>query len=242
METRIALQPAYVLHRIPFQNSSLIVDFFTRDYGRVRAVAKGARAAKSRNRSLLQPFQPLLISYSGRTDLKNLGACEAMHESLRLGAQRLYSGLYVNELLVRLIQAGDEHAALYGFYQDTLIALQGSADLASTLRHFEFSLLAELGYGINFETEANSEDSIEAQRHYNFNPEQGFIRCETPSSQSFTGAEILAIRDEFFAETGFAVAAKRLSRLALEKQLGPRPLMSRSLFMARREPAANGHS
>lgn len=237
METRIALQPAYVLHRIPFQNSSLIVDFFTRDYGRVRAVAKGARSAKSRTRSLLQPFQPLLIDFSGRTDLKSLGACEAMHESLRLRAQRLYSGLYINELLVRLIQTGDEHAALYGFYQDTLIALQGNADLGSTLRHFEFSLLSELGYGINFDTEVDSQASIESSAHYNFIPDQGFIQCETQSSQSFTGAEIQAIRDECFSETAYAAAAKRLSRLALEKQLGPRPLMSRSLFMARREPA-----
>ena len=70
MDARIALQPAYVLHRIPFQNTSFIVDFFTFDYGRVRAVAKGARGAKSRSRSILQPFQPLLISLSGRSDLK----------------------------------------------------------------------------------------------------------------------------------------------------------------------------
>ena len=242
MESRVALQPAYVLHRIPFQNSSLIVDFFTRDYGRVRAVAKGARAAKSRHRSLLQPFQPLLISFSGRSDLKSLGATEAMHESLRLGAQRLYSGLYVNELLVRLMQTGEEHRALYGFYQDTLIALQGSADLASTLRHFEFSLLGELGYGINFDTEANSETRIDAAGHYNFDPAQGFIRIVAESSRSFSGVEIEAVRNEMFSQSFCATAAKRLTRLALEKHLGPRPLMSRSLFMARREPDRSAES
>jgi len=242
MESRIALQPAYVLHRIPFQNSSLIVDFFTRDYGRIRAVAKGARAAKSRQRSLLQPFQPLLISFSGRSDLKNLGATEAMHESLRLGAQRLYSGLYVNELLVRLIQTGDEHRALYGFYQDTLVSLQGSADLPSTLRHFEFSLLGELGYGINFDTEANTEVRIDAAGHYNFDPSQGFVRISEASSSSFSGVEIQAVRDELFAQSGCATAAKRLTRLALEKHLGPRPLMSRSLFMARRDSSSSAAS
>ena len=84
MDARIALQPAYVLHRIPFQNTSFIVDFFTVDYGRVRAVAKGARGAKSRSRSILQPFQPLLISLSGRSDLKTLTGVEPMHEALRL--------------------------------------------------------------------------------------------------------------------------------------------------------------
>lgn len=104
MDARIALQPAYVLHRIPFQNTSFIVDFFTVDYGRVRAVAKGARGAKSRSRSILQPFQPLLISLSGRSDLKTLTGVEPMHEALRLEATRLFSGLYVNELLARLLQ------------------------------------------------------------------------------------------------------------------------------------------
>ena len=229
MESRITLQPAYLLHRIPFQNSSLIVDLFTRDYGRVRAVAKGARGAKSRSRALLQPFQPLLVSLTGRSELKTLTGVEAMHQPLRLDSTRLFSGLYVNELLSRLLPNHTEHEALYGFYQDTLVALQGDSPLDHTLRYFELSLLAQLGYGISFEVLGDPPQSLESSSYYLFDPKQGFSPCSA-CEDAFLGAEVIALRDGSLENLSGARAAKRLLRLALADHLGSKPLSSRSLF------------
>src|SRR5690606_28170120 len=103
MSTRIDLQPAYVLHAQPFQNTSLLVDFLCLDYGRLRAVVKGARRPKSRLRALLQPFQPLLISLVGRGELKSLSAAESSVPALQLQGVRLFSAMYLNELLTRLL-------------------------------------------------------------------------------------------------------------------------------------------
>ena len=149
MDTRIALQPAYVLHRRPFQNTSLLVDFFTYDYGLVRAVAKGARREKSRYRALLQLFQPLLVSVTGKGEVKTLTAVESNVSAINLRGERLFSGLYINELLSRLLQNQEEHTALYGSYQETLVALQGEQSIEPLLRRFELKLLAGLGYAIN---------------------------------------------------------------------------------------------
>lgn len=249
MDARIALQPAYVLHRTPFQNTSFIVDFFTVDYGRVRAVAKGARGAKSRSRSILQPFQPLLISLSGRSDLKTLTGVEPMHEALRLEATRLFSGLYVNELLARLLQDHEEHRALFGFYQDTLVSLQGISRIDSVLRHFELSLLSELGYGLNLETECDLQHEISAIEYYRFDAQRGFSLVSRASSSEqnragshdhahhgealYPGSAIIALREADFDASENAKFAKHILRRALAEHLGTKPLSSRSLFVSR---------
>ncbi|MEC7605463.1 MAG: DNA repair protein RecO, partial [Pseudomonadota bacterium] len=119
MNSRITLQPAYVLHRRPFRNTSLLVDLFTLDFGLIRAVAKGARRQKSRSRALLQLFQPLLVSVSGKGEVKTLTSVESNVSALRLQGVRLLSGLYVNELLSRLLQNQEEHAGLYESYRET---------------------------------------------------------------------------------------------------------------------------
>ena len=149
MDSRVSLQPAYLLHSQAFQNTSLLVDFFTMDYGRVRAVAKGARSAKSKYRSFLQLFQPVLVSFSGRGELKTVTGVEASLATIILQGQRLFSGMYMNELLTRLLINHVEHKQLYLAYQDTLVALQGTAELQLLLLQFELCLLSELGYGIN---------------------------------------------------------------------------------------------
>src|SRR3989338_10559368 len=123
MTTRIDLQPAYVLHTQPFQNTSLLVDFFCLDHGRIRAVAKGARRPKSRTRALLQPFQPLLVTLAGRAELKTLTAVEGSVNVFNLQGTRLFSGMYLNELLVRLLLFNEGHPELYQSYQQAIIGL-----------------------------------------------------------------------------------------------------------------------
>ncbi|GJM12443.1 MAG: DNA repair protein RecO [Pseudohongiella sp.] len=234
MESRVALQPAYVLHSQPFQNTSLLVDFFTMDYGRVRAVAKGARSAKSKYRSLLQLFQPLLVSLSGRGELKTLTGLESSHSALNLNGQRLFSGMYINELLTRLLMNHVEHKQLYLAYQDTLAALQGEADIQLLLRQFELCLLSELGYGINLDSDCHSHEPIDVDQSYRFTPDIGFqaVADETQhnSSRVFLGAHIVALREHELTDTAVVKTAKRLLRTALAAHLGGKPLHSRSLF------------
>lgn len=235
MAVRINLQPAYVLHTQPYQNTSLLVDFFCLDHGRVRAVAKGARRPTSRIRSFLQPFQPLLISLVGRSDLKTLSYVEGSLNAFNLQGTRLFSGLYLNELLVRLLQGHESHQALYGAYQQAMIALQGERDLNVILRRFELSLLDELGYGINLETDGNTGLPIESDAHYLFDPALGFERVadvalRVQNISMFSGREILALKSLALNETALSRAARRLTRIALQPLLGEAPLTSRELF------------
>ncbi|MFT4672407.1 MAG: DNA repair protein RecO (recombination protein O) [Pseudohongiellaceae bacterium] len=238
MENRVQLQPAYVLHRQAFQNTSMLVDFFCLDYGRVRAVAKGARREKSKYRSSLQPFQPLLLSFSGRGDLKTVIDSEPSVAALNLQGQRLFSGMYINELLTRLLHNYVEHKPLYLAYQDSLLALQGDEGLEVLLRKFELGLLVELGYGVNFESDCETDLPLEQGKTYSFSPSRGFSLIENsandlPESAKFHGADLLRLGDLDFSQGSVLIAAKRLLRIALAVHLGDKPLHSRSLFRQR---------
>lgn len=212
------------------------------DYGRVRTVAKGARREKSKNRSLLQAFHPLIISFTGRGEVKTLGAVEPGHGAIILQGERLFSGMYVNEILCRLLHNHEEHKSLYINYQDTLIALQGDTSMELVLRKFELNLLAELGYAINLEEEYLNHQPIKAGSVYRFSPEVGFelaaseeLQAEKKieSSRSFSGEHLIAIREEDLSDKSTAQAAKRLMRIALAPHLGDKPLNSRRLFQSR---------
>lgn len=236
MRSKVDLQPAYVLHTQAFQNTSLLVDFFCVDYGRVRAVAKGARRAGSRTRAFLQPFQPVLISLAGKTELKSLISIEGSVSALRLQGTRLFSGLYINELLVRLVMFQESIPELYRSYQEAIVALSGERDLQTILRKFELSLLDALGYGIDLHSDCYSGQQISADGHYLFHPDIGFEKLLTfaPGSRSnnavFSGAELVALRNGEFENKAYSQAARRLTRIALQVHLGDKPLASRDLF------------
>ena len=236
MQMRIQLQPAYVLFSQPFQNTSVMVDFFTLEFGRVRAVAKGARREKSKYRSLLQPFHPLLINFSGRGEVKTIGNIESGHASFSLVGDRLFSGLYLNEVLCRLLQNFQEHQSLYRSYQNTLVALQGFEDIEIILRKFELKLLAELGYAVDFRQDYLTGEPIEKNKRYRFTPDAGFelegsLETGDYVENLFEGSDLIALGEFSFNEKSVVRAAKRLLRLALRIHLGDKPLQSRSLFI-----------
>lgn len=234
MDSRISLQPAYLLHSLPFQNTSLLVDFFTMDYGRVRAVAKGARSTKSKYRPLLQLFYPVLVSLSGRGEMKTVTGIESSLGAIHLQEERLFSGMYINELLTRLLLHHVEHKPLYLAYQESLVALQGSDDIQLVLRQFELCLLADLGYGINLDSDCHTHEPIIADGCYRFTPDIGFelLPDETQQHDSkiYRGSQIVALRNLDLTDTEVAQSAKRLLRTALAAHLGGKPLNSRSLF------------
>ncbi|MCZ6831785.1 MAG: DNA repair protein RecO [Gammaproteobacteria bacterium] len=235
---RVSLQQAYVLHTRAFRDSSLLVELFTREHGRVSMVAKGVKGGTRRKSSggsqaaLLQPFVPLLCSWVGRSDLKTSTGCEARGTGPGLVGRRLYCGLYINELLSRLLHHYDAHEALYDVYEESLQRLARESELDLLLRQFEFRLLEELGYGFELSQEGLSGEPLSETGWYVFHQEHGLIAADAqPGADmpSFSGADLLAIsRGEFNVE--LRRTAKRLMRQALAPHLGDKPLKSRELF------------
>jgi DNA repair protein RecO (recombination protein O) len=236
---RVNLQPAYILHRRPYLDSSLILEALTAQYGRISLVAKGARR-KSRGGSggaLLQPFTPLLLSFSGRSEMKNLNALEAAGQVLTLRAERLYSGLYLNELLVRLLHRHDPHPQIFAAYGAALDTLCGPDPVDVLLRRFEFALLDELGYGFDLRIDGRSGEPVVAQDWYHYDPDCGLFAhtgVSEPGRQGYAGADLLAMSRGDFDGTA-RLTAKRLLRQALACHLGDAPLRSRELFRASAE-------
>lgn len=226
------LQPAYILHTRPYRDTSMLVDFLTPEFGRITAVARGVRSRKTSKRNLLNPFNRLLISFQGKTDLKLLTHFEAEGEHFTLLAKHLFSGFYLNELLVRLLPEFDAHPEIYSLYEQSLQLLKAQQDLEPILRSFELQLLNELGYGIDFNSDAKSGESITASANYCLDPTQGFYfaYADVPYNFQFSGQHILAIGQHDFTSADVKQTAKRITRILLKPLLGNKPLTSRELF------------
>ncbi len=231
---RVDLQPAYILHTRPYRDTSLLIDFLTPDFGRVTAVARGVRKNKTPKRQLLNPFSRLLICWQGKTDMKLLTSFESDNHFLSLTATHLYSGFYLNELLVRLLPEMDRHNGLYFAYEQSLDALQKKGDIEPLLREFEFRLLTELGYGLDFSADARNDCAIDAQEFYECHVQEGFFRAgfDVPAQYLLKGEWLLAIAAGDYSDPATRLAAKHLSRRMLKPLLGGRPLNSRQLFIS----------
>lgn len=252
---RIDLQPAYILHTRPYRDTSALVDLLSLDYGLLRAVARGVRSGSSRKSTVMQPFQPLLVSLAGRSELLNLNQVEHAAPGFRLTGDHLFSAMYLNELLMRLLQVQEAHPAIYRLYQQALIRLQQHGALEACLRRFEFSLLLELGYAWDLSVDAISGSRLQADQCYLFDPGHGYEGVQAPQGPwppaLFRGDELLQFAAdmsvgeaaETVSEAGSLPgssharsarsAAKRLMRQALQPHLGAKPLLSRSLFAAK---------
>lgn len=233
---RVLLQPAYVLHRRAYRETSFLVELFTPEHGRLTVIARGARKARSATQGLLQPFVPLLVSFAGKGELMSLSHVEANGEVKQLHGDCLFAGFYLNELLMCLLEKWDAHTALYAVYERTLLALQVNPLEQKTLRSFEKCLLEELGYGLLPKSDISLHNMFSPDKYYRFIPEQGFILSELgDQSQSeaniFSGKSLLAMAKEDWQDEKSLLDAKRLIRFVLAPLLGGRPLYSRRLFM-----------
>lgn len=229
---RVDLQPAYILHARPYRDTSLLIDLLTPDFGRVTAVARGVRKTKTPKRQLLNPFSRLLVCWQGKTDMKLLTSFESDNHFLTLTANHLYSGFYLNELLVRLLPEMDRHNGLYFAYEQSLLALQRCEDIEPLLREFEFRLLGELGYGLDFCVDTRNECEIHPQGLYECHVQEGFFSAapDIPEQFLLKGEWLLAIAQGDYSLPATRLAAKHLTRRMLKPLLGSRPLNSRALF------------
>lgn len=236
---RVNLQTAYVLHTRNYTDTRILVELFTEAHGRLGAVARTAK--KSGRFTLLRPFQPLLVSWQGKSDLKTVLDIESGGHLFHLGGVHLYCGMYLNELLLRVLAPADPHPEVYLCYQEALQLLAQGNAVEPVLRSFELDVLAALGYGIPFDVDTETGEPIQPQMFYAFDAASGFtsvahnVQAMTDSTRarkSFSGEIVLALGQRRFDDPQVLAAAKQLCRAALQPLLGGKPLKSRELFAA----------
>ena len=226
---RIQLEPAYILHSRSFRETSLIVEAFTREYGRVAVVARGAKSARSRWRNVLQPFRPLLLGWNLKGDLGTLTAADQVASPPALQGQSLFCGLYLNELLMRLLHRGDPHVEVFERYRQVLCELASEAPPQPLLRVFEKHLLEAIGYAMLLDREYKSGADVQPHYWYEYEPERGPGLSSGPGKNRISGVALLALNAETLP-VEILPELRMLMRSVIGYHLGGKPLASLSLF------------
>ena len=230
---RAQAEQAYVLHSYPYRESSLLLETFTRPFGRVTMIARGARRPRSALRGVLQSFQPLSLAWFGRGEVRTLTRAEWQGGLALLQGEALMCGFYLNELLMRLMPREDPHENLFERYQLALAALSRREASASVLRGFEKVLLAELGYAMNLDRDGASGNPLDPDALYTYDPERGPVEiadAEAAAEPRLSGRALLAIAREDYREPETQAQAKSLMRLLINHRLDYQPLRSRRIF------------
>jgi len=231
---KVEQEPAYLLHSIPYRETSVIAELFTLRHGKLSGVLRGQRPLKSRRaQTIVQPFSPLLVSWVGKTELKTITSCERGTAGIILKGESLYSGLYCNELLVKLLAPNDPYPELFHHYVSLLDKLGAGEDIEICLRNFELDFLNELGYGIDFECETRTQEPIVEEQWYELFDEEGFVRLGDKPDQGgsyYPGTALLPISQRNFNDPQTRLFAKRLMRRMIDFRLGGKPIAARELF------------
>ena len=231
-ESRVAHQPAFVLHAYPYKETSLILDVFSRDFGRVALVAKGAKRPHSKLRTVLQTFQPLAMAWVGKSEMKTLTAADWVGGMLPLEKSALLFGFYLNELLIKFLVRDEVSPVLFDLYVSSLNQLAHQEPTSHVLRQFELSLLQRSGL-VGVLSECSSTGvALELDRLYVVDPSEG-VR---PAFASDTIPQILGktLHDMQRADYTDAVTqmqSKHLMRFLLQYHLHGSPLKTRQILI-----------
>jgi len=227
-------EPAFVLHVYPYKETSLIVEAFAREFGRVGMVAKGAKRPRSELRGLLHAFQPIALSWAGTTELKTLVKAEWRGGVPLPAGRALLSAFYLNELVLKLLAREDPHPALFDDYEQAIASLAGessAAEQATVLRRFELRLLAELGYALPLTHESDG-TAVDPGARYHYAFDQGPRRHASEPGVRWPvvrGSTLLALARQHYADSETAAEAKRLMRDVLDHYLESRRIESRRI-------------
>jgi len=223
-------QDIYILHTYPFKETSLIAELFSKNHGRIPVVAKGARRPRSSLRGMLQSFQLLQATWSGRGEMKTLHNIEWCDKFLQVDGNALICGFYINELIIRLLPREDSHKKLFDFYHHTMKVLAGGINLEVALRRFELRLLQELGYEVPLK-EDESGELIIADKLYVYEVEYGPSELsKTNNGVKILGQTLLDMAEDEYKEDNTQLQSKQLMRYLISHYLGDKPLNSRKLF------------
>lgn len=232
-EHRIAEQPAFVLHSYPYRETSLVIDVFSRDHGRLALVAKGAKRPHSALRGVLQTFQPLSMSWSGKSEMRTLTGAEWVGGMLPLTGDALLCGFYVNELLVKFCAREDPHPQLFHHYVVTLTRLAHDEPPVQVLRSFERVLLRETGYALALDRTVERR-AVVAEGRYVFDPERGVreASAELPAHWPVvSGQTLLDMERDDYHRAQTIAQSKTLMRFLLNTYLGGAPLATRQILL-----------
>lgn len=229
---RIDFCPSYVLHSRPFRDSSAIVECLSEHHGIVSLIAKGVRRPRSKLKLIMQPFVPLVISWIGQSELKTLTQADSEKPCSILNGQKILLGLYLNEIILRLLQKMDPHPQLFLHYAQTIMALAAANNPLqeqSTLRRFELKLLIELGYGLELK-------QVMPELLYTYEPALGLLEADavqmTRESIVISGATLIALSENIDLKESQLKEARNMMRHILNHHLGNKPLQSRKLFVS----------
>lgn len=232
-----ALHHAYILHSRPYQDSSAILDCFSSQQGLISVIARGAKRPRSRQSMLARPFIKLQIAWCGKGDLKTLTQIEAEYFHPILQGSKILLGLYLNELILRLIRQYDPHVDLFQDYDEILkktAQATNGREQEIALRIFELKLLMHLGYGVDLLHEGKSQHPIESDLLYTYDQNLGIIAIseieQSKNTLSVSGASIQALEKQIFETDAVLRESKKLLRYILACYLGAKPLNSRQLF------------
>ncbi|MDR2196145.1 MAG: DNA repair protein RecO [Gallionellaceae bacterium] len=224
-------QPAFILHSYPFRETSLILEVFSREHGRVPMVARGARRPRSVLRGLLMGFQPLELSWFGKGEVRTLHSAEWQGGQPHLQGTALLCGFYLNELLLNLMARDDPHEQLFDYYRQALMRLAHEDDHAAILRGFEKRMLQELGYALPLEYVAGTETPIHPAATYRYAVERGALPDdgEVPGVP-VAGKTLLDMAADDYEDPVSAQQSKQLMRVLLNHYLAGKVLHTRELI------------
>jgi DNA repair protein RecO (recombination protein O) len=225
-------RPAFILHTHSYRETSMLVEAYTRDQGRVALIARGARRPKSALRGMLLPFQPLLLSWSGRGELRTLIRAEWRGPYSPLRGQALICGFYLNELLLKLLARDDPHEELFANYEEALAALARDGEQASVLRRFEICLLRELGYAVILDREVERGEPVARERRYVYIVERGPVDAAGARANGveLSGQTLLDMQSGNFGSSATQQQSKLLMRTLINHCLGDKILHTRQLL------------
>ena len=225
-------EPAYVLHAYPFKETSLIVEIFSRNSGRLGLVARGARRPRSALRGMLMAFQPVSLDWAGKSELRTLLRAETLAGHAQLCGMSLMCGFYLNELLLKLVPREDPHADLYLAYEAALGALRTEQPVAWTLRRFEKQLLRELGYGLLLEQDAHGA-AIDPQARYTYVLEAGptLLAQASRGAVELTGKTLVDMAADDYRRAATLQESRTLMRYVLNHYLAGQILHTRQLLL-----------
>ena len=228
------LQSGVVIHTRAYGDTSLLVELFSQELGRVGLIARGARGPRSRYRSLLQPFQPLLLNWRGRGELKTLAETEADGPPWGLRGDALLCGYYLNELVMRLLPREDPAGVVYQNYIVALAALGAGQAIEPIMRVFEKRMLEAMGLGLVLDQDQLGQP-LQTDQLYHYQFEQGPV-LNSAEGWAISGQALLAIGAEHFDSPAILAEVKGLMRRVLREYLGTGPLRSREVWQQLRRP------
>ena len=231
MKRRAEQEPAFVLHAYPYKETSLVLEAFSRRFGRVGLLARGARRPRSAMRGVLLAFHPLRLTWTVSTELGTLISAEWSGGQGALAGTALMCGFYLNELLLRLLPREDPHENLFDAYAAALESLTSRKGQAAILRSFERRLLAELGYAPVLDRDAGTGAAIDAQKTYAYEAERGPVETRRTGGESvISGSTLLDMAADNYENPRTREEARRLMRVLIAERLSGQALHTRAVL------------